>query len=692
MKLKSFTGLILMIIMISLLASCRNSVTRVTSGKLTLLVDHNLQTSLSVNDNLKTPLSSGFIPSEVLVVNNSELSFFPLESKKKESVSSSLGAGMQYRFKGVFKGAVIQIEKTLTLTVYENFPDVIFVDVSYENKGDHPVFVSKWINNRYRILQNGDDTLFWSFQGQSTEARADWILPVSKGFYQRNYMGMNNTDYGGGVPVSDVWRRDIGVAVGHLSLHPELVSLPVSMKCKKFVQINIEKNYDKELYTLATGGKLKTPQTFVMCHHGDAFNALRKFSEIMQKKGITLNKSPETAYEPVWCAWGYGRKFTMDEVVGTLPKVKELGIKWVVIDDGYQIGEGNWNVDKKRFPEGNEAMKKLVKTIHDNGLKAKLWWAPLALDPCMPLWNDHYHDILLLNEDTSPRFITWWDAYYMSPVADITVKETKKVLDRFFDEWDFDGLKMDGQHMNNVPPDYNENHHLEYPEEAPQKLPDFFKMVYVTGMNKKKNAVIENCPCGCCINYYNLSGMNQAVSSDPLSSWQIRLKGKVYHALNPDLAYYGDHVELSDHGDDFASSIGVGAVPGTKFTWPKDNPFSTEESFVLTPEKEEIWKKWFDIYNQTQLSKGEYLGNLYDIGFDKPETHVIRKKDTLFYAFYADKWDGKIVLKGLDKSKIYQVIDYVNQIHLDPVEGVNPVINTEFDKNLLIKVYPAKGN
>ena len=39
---------------------------------------------------------------------------------------------------------------------------------------------------------------------------------------------MNATDYGGGTPVVDVWRRDVGIAVGHLELVPKLVSLPVT--------------------------------------------------------------------------------------------------------------------------------------------------------------------------------------------------------------------------------------------------------------------------------------------------------------------------------------------------------------------------------------------------------------------------------------------------------------------------------
>ncbi len=663
---------------------CNSKTTTIKNGNLMVKVDANMRTAVATTKKLTQPVSIGNAPSEYLVVdNNKTISDFKLTSSTEKAIYDKIGQGKAYEFSGNYEGNGIQLEKHLTIKIYNNYPGMALFDVSYINKGISAVSIKKWVNNNYRIRQN-NDTVFWSFQGQSTEARADWILPVKQGFYQRNYMGMNNSDYGGGVPVSDVWRRDIGLAVGHTSLYPELLSIPVEMDNPNFAEVAVEKNF-KESYNLKPGTYMSTPETFVLLHHGDAFNALREFSQLMVKKGVKLTKSPATAYEPVWCAWGYERKFTEKEVIGTLPKVKELGIKWAVIDDGYQIGEGDWNVNPKRFPQGNDMMKQLVSRIHENGLKAKLWWAPLALDPCTPLWNNHYHDILLFNEDTSPRFITWWDAYYMSPLSGLTYSETEKVLDMFMNDWGFDGLKMDGQHMNDVPPDYNWKINNDNPESAPQKLPDFFEMVYKNGMAKKKDAVIENCPCGCCINFYNLQGMNQAVSSDPTSSWQIRLKGKVYHALNPNLAYYGDHVELSDNGNDFATSFGVGAVLGTKFTWPKDNPYA-ESSYLLTPEKEKVWKKWFALYNKLQLSKGTYLGGLYDLGFDKPETHVIKKDGVLYYAFYANHWNGSILLRGLDKSKSHKVYDYVNNVEIASLKPGEDTINLSFEGNLLVKV------
>ena len=65
----------------------------------------------------------------------------------------------------------------------------------------------------------------------------------------------------------------------------------------------------------------------------------------------------------------------------------------------------------------------------------------------------------------------------------------------------------------------------------------------------------------------------------------------------------------------------------TKFTWPHDAdpppPQMPPGGYVLTAEKEALWRKWVDLYKAHMLPKGEYMGELYDIGFDRPEAHAI---------------------------------------------------------------------
>ena len=158
--------------------------------------------------------------------------------------------------------------------------------------------------------------------------------------------------------------------------------------------------------------------------------------------------------------------------------------------------------------------------------------------------------------------------------------------------------------------------------------------------------------------------------------------------MAPGLAYYGDHVELTDGGKDFASQIGTGSVIGTKFTYPEDNPDWTEGPFKLTPEKEALIRKWMKIYKENNLARGEYL-NLYTWGFDYPEAHVIRQNDALYYAFYVDDatFEGTLELRGLDADKQYTAIEYTaDEPREFSINGADPKIEAKFTRDYLLKV------
>jgi alpha-galactosidase len=229
--------------------------------------------------------------------------------------------------------------------------------------------------------------------------------------------------------------------------------------------------------------------------------------------------------------------------------------------------------------------------------------------------------------------------------------------------------------------------------ESVEKLGDFWKAIYQAAHEANPDAVVELCPCGTVFNFHNLPATDQYPSSDPLSSWQVRHKGKTYKALTgAGSSFAGDHVELSDRRDDFASSVGIGAVISTKFTWPKDTdkPLDTlpPGGYVLTPEKEALWRKWVSLYKQHMLPKGEYLGGLYDLGFDKPEAHAIAKDGAMYYAFYADTWDGKLQLRGLGKGK-YRVRDLFNDRDLGIVDASRNTVSARFERFLLVQATRA---
>ena len=660
----------------------------VSTGDLTVIpaddsMEFNLEAAIA-----STPLTEGATDFGTIRIAGEEVRFVTV-GYSKQSISDGFGKGTCYIYKGeAVSGPAISRE--LRLSVYKDFPSTVLVDAVYHNLSGEDLSVDGWSMCDLSVKKSEADTCFWSFQGQSTGAREDWLKPVSEGFSQRNYMGMNSSedhsDYGGGVPVVCLWRRDAGVIIGHLEPTPELVSLPVDMTSgSDFAKISVVKDFDEPV-VFAPDATLSTYTGFVSVYKGDCFGALRNYAGLLDRVGVKMPVSGPEAYETAWCAWGYERRFTIDEIVGTLPKVKELGFKWATLDDGYQIAEGDWDLTKERFPNGDADMKYMVDQFHKNGLKAELWWAPLAADPGTEFLTK-YPDAVILDKEGKPQFIEWWNSWYLSPLDEDVRREQNDLVKRFIGDYGYDGLKLDGQHMNAVAPDYNPKHHPEDPEKSFRELPGFYKMIHETAHSIKPEAVIQYCPCGDCFSVYNLPYIDKAVSSDPTSSYQIRTKGYVLRALAPQLAYYGDHIELSDGGNDFPSHLGIGAVIGTKFTWPKDNPYA-EASYLLTPEKEELLKNALAIYEDKQLSKGQYVAGLYDIGFDYPETHVIPQNGNLYYAFYATKEPvASVELRGLEAGKTYKVEDYYNHRDLGTVTASEKtVLDVPVEGSLLIEV------
>jgi len=219
-------------------------------------------------------------------------------------------------------------------------------------------------------------------------------------------------------------------------------------------------------------------------------------------------------------------------------------------------------------------------------------------------------------------------------------------------------------------------------------MPGFFKAIWDASQAARPGALVEICPCGTGYSFFTLPYLNMTVASDPESSWQVRLKGKTLKALAGDrIAYFGDHVEMSEGGEDFASTFGVGGVIGTNFAWPGASGIK-DPKLLLTPRRQELWGKWTQLYAQKRLPEGEYLGSLYDIGFDRPETHVIKKNDSFYYAFYAKSFSGPVKLRGLAPGA-YHVRDYVHDRDLGTVRGPIGSLNVQFKQSLLIEVRPT---
>jgi alpha-galactosidase len=628
------------------------------------------------------------------------------QAKVRES-HGKLGRGKRVEIPAHSSDAAASgIERSFQVEVYDDFPHLLLSSTEYKNAGTGDFPVERAIEQQHSFSASRADKRaqpydMWSFQGSSYEWGKDDVIKLDRNFSQPNRMGAAiKGGYGGGIPVVAFWTGAVGEAVGHLETLPLTLALPVRVEAKG-VTAGLDIPADA---VLKPGETYSTPRSFVSVFEGDFYEPLRLWSSALQKEGWQIPKPSAEAYSVSWCGWGYEFNVTPAEMLGTVPKLKEFGIKWATLDDRWFDTYGDWNPRPDTFP--GDAIKKMVDDFHRQGILVQLWWLPLGVEDGQSQYESHRYVVskvvqehpqwLILDQNGKPaRMIR--DLGTLCPAVPEVQAYYKKLTEKFIADWGFDGSKLDN--IYSVPLCYNPAHHHRSPQDSVNAMADLYRTIYQTSRALKPESVTQSCPCGTPPSLAWLPFMDQAVTADPVGAGQVRRRIKMYKALmGPQAAVYGDHVELSamdrvgnnwrEHGEDFASTIGAGGVVGTKFVWPDPGP--KFKAVALTPQKEEHWKKWIGIYNQKMLSKGEFR-NLYVYGYDQPEAYAIEKDGKMYYAFFAASpapWRGEIELRGLQPGS-YHVTDYAEGKDLGTVEatpGAAPRLKTEFKQHLLLEV------
>jgi alpha-galactosidase len=598
------------------------------------------------------------------------------------------------------------IQRTLSVEVYDQFPNLLLSSTAYKNTGKEDFHVERAIEQQHKFnaglaQAKAQPYDMWSFHGASYDWGKDDVVKLDRKFAQPNVMGATvKGGYGGGIPVVAFWTATVGEAVGHVETLPLTLSLPVKVDASG-VGAGVDIAADT---TLKPGETYSTPRSFVAVYAGDFYEPLHLWSSVLQKEGWEIPKPSGEAYNVSWCGWGYEANVTPAQMLGTIPKLKEFNIKWATLDDRWFNNYGDWEPRTDTFP--GDSIKKMTDDFHKQGIMVQLWWLPLSVEDGKGGYESHKYGMsnvakehpewLILDKDGKPARMTRGLATLCPALPEVQAYY-KKLTEKFIGDWGFDGSKLDN--IYSVPMCYNPAHHHKSPQDSVNAMGEVYKTIFQTSRALKPESVTQSCPCGTPPSLAWLPFIDQAVTADPVGAVQVRRRIKMYKALlGPESAVYGDHVELStmdrignnwrEHGEDFASTIGAGGVVGTKFVWPDPGPKFKE--VVLTQEKEERWKKWIDIYNQKMLSKGTFR-NLYVYGYDAPEAYAIEKDGKMYYAFFAPSkasWKGEVELRGLTPGS-YHVMDYDHRKDLGTVEataGATPKIKTEFKDHLLLEV------
>ena len=592
------------------------------------------------------------------------------------------------------------LEKVLTVETRANLPNLAVITVSLKNAGPRELRIDKIEYGRHRfsaaqVEPSARPYDVWTFQGASRKWGEGDILPVDAKFERENRMGVlqGPEGEGGGLPVVAFWTRRMGVATGHIEPLPLVLSLPVRVAADGRIETS---TLIEPAASLKPGQSYRTPRGFLAVYQGDYYEALSAYAKAVPIR--PMSSGPE-AYRVAWCGWGFGFKITPALMLGAIPKLKEFHLQWATLDDGWFRTYGDWDPQPATFP--GRSVQDMVTGFHRQGIRVQIWWYPLGAEDGKGRYVSHQYRLsqvveqhpgwLILDKDGKhARFGR--DLAVLCPALPEVRQFHKRLTEKFLRDWDFDGNKLDVVYS--VPACYNPKHRHKRPEESIEAIGEVYRVIYETSLALKPESVTQICPCGTTPNIGWLPFQNQTVAADPHGSVQVRERIKMYKALfGPGAAVTGDHVEYTGQGftgTDFASTVGVGGIPSSRFTWPGAGP---NKNYFLDDAKSRIFQKWLDLYQSKMLSNGEFR-NLYIHGYDVPDGYAVAKNGKMYYAFFAPgvvrwetsgRWQGEIELRGLGPGQ-YKVVDYARSADLGTIDGRRPTLRVDFEKHLLLEV------
>lgn len=151
-------------------------------------------------------------------------------------------------------------------------------------------------------------------------------------------------------------------------------------------------------------------------------------------------KVPELAREAMYSTWySYHQELTAADIEKEAKLAKEVGMKAIIVDDGWQTDDsnrgyaycGDWEPSHRRIPD----MKKHVEEVHKMGMKYLLWYSVPFLGIHSKAWDKFKDKILYMREELG------------AGVLDPRYREVREFLIGKYLEaveiWEVDGLKLD---------------------------------------------------------------------------------------------------------------------------------------------------------------------------------------------------------------------------------------------------------
>ncbi|MCS7186697.1 MAG: alpha-galactosidase [Armatimonadota bacterium] len=195
---------------------------------------------------------------------------------------------------------------------------------------------------------------------------------------------------------------------------------------------------------------------------GEIVFAAKVSTDVIKRHGIRyyapIDKSIFTHAPTGWCSWYYYyQNITQEEweknVKWLAENLRDFGLEWVQLDDGWQLDNGSpqtpggrdWRGPNEKFSKG---MKWVADIVKQHGMKPGIWLIPQKTDSD-EVYSEHPDWFLRKPDETPVRIGDWHPRKVESYVVDPTNPEALEYIKRLFHtlayDWGFDYFKIDNQ-------------------------------------------------------------------------------------------------------------------------------------------------------------------------------------------------------------------------------------------------------
>ncbi|MCS7191455.1 MAG: alpha-galactosidase [Armatimonadetes bacterium] len=195
---------------------------------------------------------------------------------------------------------------------------------------------------------------------------------------------------------------------------------------------------------------------------GEIVFVVKVTTDVIKRQGIRyyapIDKSVFTHAPTGWCSWYYYyQNITQEEweknVLWLAENLRDFGLEWVQIDDGWQLDNGSpktsggrdWRGSNEKFGKG---MKWVAEIVKQHAMKPGIWLIPQKTDSD-EVYNEHPDWFLRKPDGTPVRIGDWHPRKVESYVVDPTNPEALEYIRRLFHtlahDWGFDYFKIDNQ-------------------------------------------------------------------------------------------------------------------------------------------------------------------------------------------------------------------------------------------------------